>query len=277
MPLDSLKRFATVSASSCWPESSSTHTPGHGRPGATLFNCYNKYMKKILLIDKPEDWTSFDVVAKVRSTLKNKQHKTNSKQISKKESRTTSGPRLRVGHAGTLDPFATGLLIVLVGEATKEQDSYMKLDKEYEATLKLGYESDTGDTEGAISKTIGLKDIKPNINDIKRTLKKFTGKIKQIPPAHSAIKVDGKRAYKLAREGKEVKLKEREITVHDIEIISYNYPELRIKTKVSSGTYIRSLAQDIGKKLSCGAYLTELRRTKIGKYNIEDAVDIESV
>lgn len=213
-------------------------------------------MHKVLLIDKPKDWTSFDVVAKIRSFY--------SKQENKK---------VRVGHAGTLDPFATGLLIILVGQATKEQDKFMKLDKEYEATLRLGCESSTGDTEGEIKEVSGGASI-PSIEEIEAILKKFQGKIKQVPPAHSAIKIRGRKAYELARSGKRVKLDPREITIYKIEVLDYRYPILRIKTKVSSGTYIRSLARDIGWELGCGAYLTDLKRTKIGKFSLKEAQKI---
>lgn len=209
-------------------------------------------MNEILLVDKPAGWTSFDVVAKIRGI------------VSKKE-----GRKLKVGHAGTLDPFATGLLIVLLGDATKEQDKFMKLDKEYEATLKLGFTSTTGDPEGEQK---AISDKRPAISKIKDILKKFTGKIEQIPPAYSAIKVNGQRAYALARKGEKVELKPRQITVYDIKIENYNWPELHIKVKCSSGTYIRTLAEDIGQALKTGAYLTSLRRTKIGTYNVAKAL-----
>lgn len=214
-------------------------------------------MDNVFLIDKPAGWTSFDVVAKIRG------------ELSKKE-----GKRVKVGHAGTLDPFATGLLIVLTFDATKKQDEYMKKDKEYEATLKLGYTSTTGDPEGEITPAESAKrEIKEE--EINKVLKDFLGETEQTPPIHSAIKVNGQRAYKLARAGKEVKLKPRTIVLYSIEVLDYSYPLLTIRIKCSSGTYIRTLAEDIGEKLGSGAYLTALRRTKIGDFDIKDALTIE--
>ncbi len=224
-------------------------------------------MNEIILIDKPAGWTSFDVVAKIRGIL------------SKNE-----GKKVKVGHSGTLDPFATGLLIILCGDATKNQDSFMKLNKEYEATLKLGFISNTGDPEGEITPFChseqseeSKKILRFTQDDIEKVLKKFIGEIKQTPPAFSAIKINGERAYKLARQGKEVKIEPRIIKIYDIKIINYKYPELKIKVKCSSGTYIRTLAEDIGKDLECGAYLTGLRRTKIGEYDINKAKNIENI
>lgn len=222
-------------------------------------------MEQVLLIDKPKDWTSFDVVAKIRNAA-----------------RVKYGKKMKVGHTGTLDPFATGLLIILVGQATKKQDEFMKLDKEYEATIKLGYTSTTGDPEGEItachSEFISesgeiLKQVQ-NV-EIKKILNKFTGEIEQTPHSFSAIKINGKRAYQLAREGQEVKIEPRKVTIYELEILKFEFSELTVRVKCSSGTYIRSLAEDIGKELGCGAYLTELRRTKIGKYNIEDAKTVQ--
>lgn len=217
-------------------------------------------MNEILLIDKPRDWTSFDVIAKIRGAAIKKGEK-----------------RIKVGHTGTLDPFATGLLIVLLGDETKNQERFMKLSKEYEASLKLGYESSTGDPEGIIKK---VKNCDTGIVDekmISKVLDKFIGEISQTPPKYSAVKIDGQRAYKLAREGKDFKLKSRRINIYEIEILSFSYPELILRVSCSSGTYVRALAEDIGKKLGCGAYLTALRRTKIGKYNIDDAKTIDNI
>jgi len=222
-------------------------------------------MNKVLLIDKPVGWTSFDVVAKIRRKLK--------KSLSERPMTNDSRTKVRVGHAGTLDPFATGLLIVLVGDATKDQDKFMKLDKEYEATLKLGYTSTTGDPEGEY-KAISNK--RPEIRNIKNALKKFEGSIKQTPPQYSAIKIKGKPAYKYAREGKTVAIKPRTIILYSMIVRSYEYPSLKIKVKCSSGTYIRTLAEDIGKDLGCGAYLTDLKRTKIGKFELKNAKPIDS-
>ncbi len=218
-------------------------------------------MNEILFIDKPAGWTSFDVVAKIRGILQKKE-----------------GQKVKVGHAGTLDPFATGLLIVLVGDATKEQDKFMKLDKEYVATLKLGCTSTTGDPEGEIKEFQILNSKIPNKSQIENILKeKFIGKIEQTPPAFSAIKVNGQRAYALARRGEKVDLEPRQIIIYDIKIEDYNWPELKITVHCSSGTYIRTLAEDLGKELKVGAYLTVLKRTKIGKYSLSKAKKISDI
>ena len=209
-----------------------------------------------IFIDKPAGWSSFDVVAKVRYQIKYE-----------------TGLKLKVGHAGTLDPFATGLLIVLCGSETKNQDHYMKLNKEYEATLFLGATSTTGDPEGIISKKDKVN--KVTKAEIEEVIKIFLGEIDQIPPQYSAIKINGQRAYQLAREGKSVKMKPRKITIISINILNFDWPKLTLKIECSSGTYIRSLAFDIGEKLGCGAYLTALRRTKIGKYSVDGAHSLE--
>lgn len=236
-------------------------------------------MNEILLVNKPAGWTSFDVVAKVRGTLNNNQQSSaNNKDInSRKQIANSPRKKLRVGHAGTLDPFATGLLIVLIGKATKEQEKFMKLDKEYEATLKLGCTSTTGDPEGTINEFPNSNFQAPNIAQISKTLKNFTGEITQTPPAFSAIKVNGQRAYKLARAGVTVKIEPRLIKIHKLTLVDYEYPKLIIRVECSSGTYVRTLAEDIGKALGSGAYLTALKRTKIGQYRIEDAEEIEKI
>ena len=208
-------------------------------------------LDKVLLIDKPKGWTSFDVVGKTRSQL-----------------RQETGQKVKVGHAGTLDPLATGLLIVLVGKATKRQDEYMKQDKVYEVTMKLGQTSTTADDEG--EKT-AVSERQPNKEELEHAVHSFIGDISQVPPAYSAIKVNGQRAYKLARAGKEVTIEPRQVTIHSIENLNYSYPEVKFTTKVSSGTYIRSLVTDIGEKLGVGAYMSDLRRTQIGDFSITDA------
>lgn len=212
-------------------------------------------MDGILLIDKPAGWTSFDVVAKVRSVLSK-----------------TAGHRVKVGHSGTLDPFATGLLVLLIGKATKQADEFLKLDKTYEATLVLGKTSTTGDPEGEIT---SVNDREPTKKAIELVLNKFLGQIAQIPPAFSAIKINGQRAYKLARKGQEVKLESRKVTIYELKLEEYKYPELKLNCSVSSGTYIRSLAVDVGEALGVGAYLSALRRTAIGDFKIEKAINIE--
>ncbi len=208
-------------------------------------------LDQVILIDKPKEWTSFDVVGKIRYQI--------SKQL---------GKRVKVGHAGTLDPLATGLLIILVGKATKRQDSYMKQDKIYEVVMKLGQTSTTADEEG--QKTI-VSDHQPEQKVVIDAVNSFLGTISQVPPAYSAIKIDGQRAYKLAREGKEVKIEPRTVTIHLIDDIAYEYPIVSFTANVSSGTYIRSLVTDIGEALKTGAYMTNLRRTSIGDFSVSDA------
>ena len=214
-----------------------------------------KPFEQIILIDKPTDMSSFGVVARVRRKLRDEQ-----------------GKKVKVGHTGTLDPFATGLLIILAGKATKKSDEFLKKDKEYEATVYLGKTSTTGDIEGEISE---VSDKVPTLDEIKTVCEKLTGEIEQTVPIYSAVKINGERAYKLARKGKEVEMPTRKVTIYDLEILGYNYPELKIRTHVSSGTYIRTLGEDIGKMLGTGAYLTALRRTKIADYKVEDALKLD--
>lgn len=211
----------------------------------------------MLLINKPQGPTSHDIVDEVRKI---------------------TGIR-KVGHAGTLDPFAEGLLILLVGrEETRQQQKFMGMDKVYEATFVLGEERDTGDLTGKpIGSKFPISDNQTPKEEIQKTLKKFTGDIEQVPSTYSAKKIRGKKAYELAREGKEVELKPKKVTVYKLELLDYKWPKLKIKTKVSSGTYIRALARDIGRELGVGAYVTELRRTKIGEYKLEDATTIDEL
>ncbi len=213
----------------------------------------------ILLVDKPVGWTSFDVVAKIRGK----------RRAALKEAGITPTKRqLKVGHAGTLDPFATGLLIILLGDATKRSDEFLKQDKVYEATITLGRVSSTGDPEGDLTE---VNNSRPTDVDVLAALSKLNGEITQTPPIFSAIKINGQRAYKLARKGQKVDIPTRKITIYSLELIDYSYPDLKIRTHVSSGTYIRSLAEDIGKELGTGAYCCELRRTSIGEMTILDA------
>ena len=218
-----------------------------------------------LLIDKPAGWTSFDVVAKIRGLRR---------AAFKAQGITPTKRQLRVGHAGTLDPFATGLLIILLGDATKRSDEFLKQDKTYEATIVLGATSNTGDPEGELTP---VTDKKPTVESIGVTLRQFTGTITQTPPAYSAIKVNGQRAYKLARKGHDVELPRRQVTIHSLELLDHAYPELKIRTHVSSGTYIRSLAEDIGEALGTGAYCRQLRRTTIGDASVVKAVDVRTL
>ena len=214
-----------------------------------------KPFEKIILIDKPAGMSSFGVVARVRRRL-----------------RDELGKKIKVGHTGTLDPFATGLLIILAGKATKKSDEFLKKDKVYEATVKLGKTSTTGDIEGEIEK---VSDKVPTLDDIKKACDKLTGEIMQTVPAYSAVKINGERAYKLARKRKEVEMPTRKVTIYELEILDYTYPNLKIRTHVSSGTYIRTLGEDIGKLLGTGAYLTALRRTKIADFSVEAALKLD--
>lgn len=225
----------------------------------------NKDTANIILVDKPASWTSFDVVAKIRGQIR--------RELQEKDQKPTK-KQLRVGHAGTLDPFATGLLIILKGDACKQAGEFLKLDKTYEFTAKLGENSTTGDPEGEITPVSGTI---PSKEAVLEALDSLTGQITQIPPAFSAIKINGQRAYKLAREGKEVEVPPREVTIYRLELISYEYPYIKAVCDVSSGTYIRTLVEDIGKYLKSGAHCTELRRTKIGEYDIKDAKSIDNL
>ncbi len=209
---------------------------------------------QVILIDKPSGMTSFGVVARVRRVL--------SQQF---------GHKVKVGHTGTLDPFATGLMIIVSGKETRSAMTYTKLDKTYEATIRLGQTSTTGDPEGEVS---DVSDKRPSLTEIEAALKQFTGQIIQTPPQFSAIKINGQRAYNLARKGQTVEIPERQVNVYSLELISYDYPLLKIRTHVSSGTYIRTLAEDIGQVLGTGAYCQELRRTAIDKWNVEDAQEL---
>jgi tRNA pseudouridine55 synthase len=182
----------------------------------------------------------------------------------------------RIGHSGTLDPFATGLLILGISrEFTKNLSIFQKKDKEYIATLRLGAESDTFDREGNIVEK-KVEEI-PERKEIEEVLKSFLGEIEQIPPAFSAKKIKGKKLYESARKGIKVKSKPQKVKIYEISILEYKFPHLKIKVKCSSGTYIRCLANDIGKKLGCGAYVDELIRTKIGEFSIENAVELSKL
>jgi tRNA pseudouridine55 synthase len=215
-------------------------------------------MDGLLLVNKPKNWTSFDVVAKVRGLIKAQ----------------TGQKKPKVGHTGTLDPLATGLLVLCLGSYCKKAQEYSKLDKTYEVELKLGVTSTTDDEEG--EKAATNKPI-PDEKTIQQAIMSFQGEVLQIPPAFSAIKVGGKRAYKLAREGKEVKIEPRKVTIYEISDIKITGDKATFTAKVSSGTYIRSLARDIGEKLGCGAYMTNLRRTTVGEFAIKNATEVTSI
>ena len=206
---------------------------------------------QIILVDKPVGVSSFGVVARVRRYLANR-----------------AGRKVKVGHCGTLDPFATGLLILVSGKFTKRAGEFSGLDKTYRATICLGAESTTGDPEGEITEA---SDTMPVLEQVEDVLSRFIGEIEQTPPVYSAIKINGQRAYKLARSGQTVDMPTRRVKIYDIKLVNYNYPYLTIEAKVSSGTYIRSLAIDIGKELGVGAYTVRLRRLSVGDYSVDNA------
>lgn len=211
---------------------------------------------EVLLFDKNLHWTSFDLVKKVRNALC---HKMGVK-------------KLKVGHAGTLDPLATGLMILCTGKATKRIEEFQEGTKEYIATLKIGATTPSFDMETDEDLVSDFSHVnKENFED---TCLRFIGETNQVPPVFSAIKVNGKRAFDYAREGKDLKLQAKKIVIKTIETISFEPPFVKIKVVCSKGTYIRSLAHDIGKELKCGAYLSDLRRTKIGEFSVENASEI---
>lgn len=212
-------------------------------------------MDKVLLINKPAGMTSFGVVVRIRRVLSEK-----------------AGKKIKVGHTGTLDPFATGLMILVTGKMCRRAGEFTKLDKWYEAEIILGQKSTTGDPEGELTV---VSDRQPSMQEIMQVSRKFIGEIEQIPPIFSAIKIDGQRAYKLARDGQEIEMPRRKVQVYALEILDYNYPSLIIRTHVSSGTYIRTLAEDIGKELGVGAYCQQLRRTKIAEFSLDTSKKLE--
>lgn len=209
-------------------------------------------MDGILLIDKPKGMTSFDVIRRLRQILKIK----------------------KIGHSGTLDPLATGLLVLGVGQGTKLLADLIGLDKEYEVLARFGYESDTYDADGEILpvnpiKIIDHKKVESSVAS------NFIGQLEQLPPKYSALKVGGKRACDIVRAGGDVDLKARDIRVDNFEIVKYKWPTVKFRIACSKGTYIRSLIHDLGKELGCGAYVEELRRTKVGEYKIADAKTLD--
>lgn len=208
---------------------------------------------QVLLINKPLQWTSFDVVRKVRSAIKIK----------------------KVGHAGTLDPLATGLLILCTGKFTKRINEYMAQEKEYTGTITLGATTPTYDLESEPENFKEYAFITPE--KISEVLKQFTGEIMQVPPMHSAIKKGGQRVYELARMGMTIELEPRKITIKEFEIVRMELPELHFRVVCSTGTYIRSLANDVGASLGCGAYLSSLCRTRIGQLTLKDAMTMEEI
>lgn len=274
-------------------------------------------MDEVLFVDKPAGMTSFGVVARLRRVLSQRSEGKRATGLADSlhdphdEEKPSVIPhrrqRIKVGHTGTLDPFATGLMIIVTGKECRDAGMYTKMDKVYEATFVLGQTSTTGDPEGEIRKFESLKARKlesaageaqppleqsaaradssarseavpegaepklPSTTEVQAVLRRFTGGIKQRPPIFSAIKINGQRAYKLARDGKEVEIPERQVTVYSLELLDYSYPELKVRAHVSSGTYIRSLGVDIGEALGTGAYCSQLRRTRIADWDVADA------
>jgi len=208
--------------------------------------------KGIYNIYKPKGPSSYDVIRRVKELTDEK----------------------RIGHGGTLDPLASGVLVVAIGrEYTKKLDEFSRGKKEYEATIKFGQTSTTQDEEGEKT-NVKVNNI-PSENDIKSALKDFVGDIKQTPPIFSALKVKGQPAYKLARQGKDIEMKERKVKISNIKMLKYKWPTLKIRVGCSGGTYIRTLASDIGSSLKIGGYLAELKRVKVGNFKIEDSIHLE--
>ncbi len=208
---------------------------------------------ELFLIDKPYKWTSFDVVRKVRNTLKIK----------------------KVGHAGTLDPLATGLLIVCAGRMTKQIDSFMGQEKEYTGTFEIGSTTDSFDLEQPVIKVADPSEI--TLEQVQKAVNQLTGDILQVPPMHSAIKVAGKRVYESARKGIDVKMEPRSVTVSEFEITRFENPTVEFRIVCSKGTYIRSLARDLGEHLGVGAYMSSLCRTRIGEFTLQQSKDLDSL
>lgn len=213
---------------------------------------------QLLLIDKPLEWTSFQLVNKIRWAIR----------------KTYGIKKIKVGHAGTLDPLATGLMLICTGKKTKQIDQFMGLDKSYSGTFRLGATTPSYDLETALSDPKPIDHISPEL--ITKTRDCFLGKIQQKPPLHSAIKKDGKRLYTLARAGETTEISSREITITSFEVTPQKLPDITFLVTCSKGTYIRSLAHDFGQVIGCGAHLTSLRRTAIGTYNLDDSLTLDS-
>ena len=218
---------------------------------------FNPLEGEILYIDKPLHWSSFDAVKRVRGIMM----------------RRLKLKKMKVGHAGTLDPLATGVMIICTGRATKRIDELQAHTKEYVATIALGATTPSFDLETEIDATYPIEHITREM--VAEVLKKFTGRIEQVPPAYSACKIDGKRAYKMARKGKEVELKAKVLVIDEIELLEYSQQSIVVRVVCSKGTYIRALARDIGEALNSGGHLTALRRTRVGDIKVEDCLSVE--
>lgn len=219
---------------------------------------YDFQKGEILLFDKDLDWTSFDLVRKLRNFL----------------CRQTGIKKLKVGHAGTLDPKATGLMIVCTGKETKNIDLIQAKEKEYIATIKLGATTPSYDLETLEDETFSTEHITPEL--VKATLEKFIGENDQIPPLFSAVKIEGKRAYEHARKGNDIVLQSKKITISELELMDFSQEVITVRIVCSKGTYIRALARDLGDKLQCGAYLIGLRRTRIGNMKVAEAWNLQN-
>lgn len=213
----------------------------------------------MLLVDKPKGWTSFDVVNKVRYKIKRK----------------LGIKKIKVGHSGTLDPMATGLLILCTGKFTKKLNDLQGLSKEYTGTMRLGATTPSYDAESEVQQTFPTEHITPEL--LEEARQQFLGEIDQVPPMFSAIKVDGQPLYKKARKGETIEIEPRQVHIYDFELTRVELPEVDFRVSCSKGTYIRSLAHDFGKAVRSGAYLTDLRRTKVGEYKLEDAWNLEQL
>ncbi|NOX85964.1 MAG: tRNA pseudouridine(55) synthase TruB [Chlorobi bacterium] len=212
---------------------------------------------EVLLIDKPYGWTSFDVVNFLRSFIR----------------KIYDLKKLKVGHAGTLDPLATGLLIICTGKMTKEIDKYQGMDKTYIGSMELGITTPSFDKETEPDRYYDYKHL--TVEDLEKARQQFLGEIEQRPPAYSAVKIEGKRAFDYARKNEDVKIKTRKVTIHDFQLMNIRLPYIDFMVRCSKGTYIRSLVDDFGKALQSGACLTGLRRTQIGEYNVSEAFTID--
>lgn len=220
---------------------------------------YNFKAGATLLVDKPMEWTSFDVVNKIRYALR----------------KALNVRKIKVGHAGTLDPLATGLLIICTGKSTKKIETYQSQYKVYDGSFRLGATTPSYDAETEINEVFPVEQLTSDM--IYDNVAHFIGEIDQVPPMFSAIKVDGQALYKKARKGEAIKIKSRRVTIHDFKITNIRLPEVDFEVKCSKGTYIRSLAYDFGQKLDNGAYLTKLRRTQIGEHSLKDAWELDAL
>lgn len=212
---------------------------------------------ELICIDKPLGWTSFDAVKRIRGAIQRRLHV----------------KKFKVGHAGTLDPLATGVLLICTGRATRSIDTLQAGDKEYVATIRLGATTPSYDLETEIDATYPWEHI--TREDVERVLPDFTGRIMQVPPVFSAVKIEGKRAYNLARKGKDVELKAKPLEIKDMELIRFDMPEIEVRIVCSKGTYIRALARDLGEALGSGAHLTALRRTRVGNVTVNDCLTVD--